>query len=84
MKKAAIFLVVVLTGFGAFGTITAILGKYGVSMSAVTQKAGNVGNEPVPVVVLTHKAKSADVDAALAEIRQSGVIGAEPVKLRMI
>ena len=69
---------------GAFGTITSLLGKYGVSMSAVTQKAGNVGNEPVPVVVLTHMAKASDVDAALAEIRQSGVVGADPVKLRMI
>ena len=69
---------------GAFGAITSVLGKYGVSMSAVTQKAGNVGNEPVPVVVLTHKAKAADVDAALAEIKGSGFIGAEPVKLRMI
>jgi hypothetical protein len=34
--------------------------------------------------VLTHEAKSADLDAALAEIRESGFIGADPVKLRMI
>ena len=69
---------------GAFGAITSTLGKFGVSISAVTQKAGNVGNEPVPVVVLTHKAKASDVDAALDEIRQGGFIGADPVKLRMI
>ena len=69
---------------GAFGTIASILGKHSVSISAASQKAGNVGNEPVPVVVLTHEAKAADVDAALAEIRVSGVVGESPVKLRMI
>mgnify|MGYP003293425122 CR=1 FL=1 len=69
---------------GAFGVIASILGKHAVSISAASQKAGNVGNEPVPVVVLTHAAKTADVEAALAEIKGSGVIGADPVKLRMI
>ena len=69
---------------GAFGAIASVLGKHGVSISAASQKAGNVGNEPVPVVVLTHAAKTASVEAALAEIKASGVIGADPVKLRMI
>ena len=69
---------------GAFGVIASILGKHAVSISAASQKAGNVGNEPVPVVVLTHAAKTSDVEAALAEIKGSGVIGADPVKLRMI
>ena len=69
---------------GAFGVIASILGKHAVSISAASQKAGNVGNEPVPVVVLTHEAKTSDVEAALAEIKGSGVIGADPVKLRMI
>lgn len=69
---------------GAFGTIASILGKHSVSISAASQKAGNVGNEPVPVVVLTHEAKTSDIEAALSEIKGSGVIGAEPVKLRMI
>lgn len=69
---------------GAFGVITTILGKYGVSISAATQKAGNEGNLPVPVVVLTHAAKTANLEAALKEIESSGVLGASPVKLRMI
>ena len=69
---------------GAFGLIASILGQHAVSISAASQKAGNVGNEPVPVVVLTHAAKAADVDAALAEIKSSGVIGADPVKLRVL
>ena len=33
---------------------------------------------------LTHKAKAADVDAALEEIKASGVIGEDPIKLRVI
>lgn len=69
---------------GAFGMIASLLGKHGVSISAASQKSGNVGNEPVPVVVLTHSAKAADVEQALAEIKASGVIGSDPVKLRMI
>ena len=69
---------------GAFGVIASILGKHAVSISAASQNAGNVGNEPVPVVVLTHAAKTAEIEAALAEIKTSGVIGADPVKLRMI
>ena len=69
---------------GAFGMIASILRRHAVSISAASQKAGNVGNGPVPVVVLTHAAKTADVEAALGEIRGSGVIGADPVKLRMI
>ena len=69
---------------GAFGEIASILGRRGVSLAAASQRAGSVGNEPVPVVVLTHEAKTADIEAALAEIRASGVIGADPVKLRML
>ena len=69
---------------GAMGVVTTALGRHGVSISAVTQKAASEGNLPVPVVVLTHRAKSADVDAAIAEIKASGVVGEDPVKLRMI
>ncbi|MBO6066625.1 MAG: ACT domain-containing protein, partial [Kiritimatiellae bacterium] len=69
---------------GAFGTIATILGNHGVSISAASQKAGSVGNQPVPVVVLTHAAKSADLKAAMSEIKSSGVIAGEPVNLRIL
>ena len=69
---------------GAMGIVATALGKHNVSLSAVSQKSPSEGNLPVPVVVLTHKAKSADVDAAIAEIKASGVVGEDPVKLRMI
>ena len=38
----------------------------------------------VPVVVLTHPAAAKAVDAAIAEIRESGVLSEDPVKLRML
>lgn len=69
---------------GAFGTIASILGHHSVSISAANQTGGSVGNQPVPVVVLSHEAKTSDLEKALAEIEASGVIGAKPVKLRMI
>ena len=69
---------------GAFGTIASILGQHGVSLAAASQKAGSQGNQPVPVVVLTHAAKAGDLEAALKEIKDSGVIGAEPVALRAL
>ena len=69
---------------GAFGTIATILGAHAVSISAASQKAGGIGNQPVPVVVLTHAAKVADLKAALKEVVASGVIGAEPVALRVL
>ena len=69
---------------GTTGIVATALGKHGVSISAISQKSTGGDNQPVPVVVLTHKAKSADVDAAIAEIKSSGVVGEDPVKLRMI
>jgi homoserine dehydrogenase len=69
---------------GAFGEIASILGKHSVSISTASQKSGDTSGEPVPVVVLTHAAKTSDLDAALAEIAQTGAIGAQPIKLRMI
>ena len=69
---------------GAFGTIASILGRHSVSISAASQKAGGVGNQPVPVVALTHAAKTSDLVAALAEIKESGVIGGDPVALRIL
>ena len=67
---------------GAFGTIAAILGRNGVSISAASQKEGS--GEFIPVVVLTHAAASAAVEAALEEIKLSGVTASEITKLRIL
>ena len=70
---------------GAFGTMTTILGRNGVSISAAAQKTANVDEKGfVPVVVLTHPAPAKAVDAALAEIREADILNESPVKLRML
>ena len=69
---------------GAIGAVAAALGRHGVSISALSQKGTREGNQPVPVVAMTHRAKASALDAALEEIRASGVIGEDPVKLRML
>ena len=71
---------------GTLGKIATILGAHGVSISAASQKAsvGRKGSAYKSVVALTHPAKTADLDAALAEIREAGILSDAPVKLRMI
>ena len=70
---------------GAFGTIAATLGRNNVSFFAAnSQKGCKAVTGFIPVVVLTHEAKVSDLEKALAEIESSGVVGAKPVKLRMI
>ena len=69
---------------GAFGTVATALGKHGVSISAASQKSSGEGNAPVPVVVLTHSSRTADLEAALEEIKTSGVVSEDPVRLRML
>ncbi|MCQ2395714.1 MAG: ACT domain-containing protein, partial [Kiritimatiellae bacterium] len=70
---------------GAFGQIASILGKHDVSISAAAQKSADVdAGGFVPVVCLTHPAPAKAIDAALAEICESGVISENPVRLRML
>lgn len=70
---------------GAFGTMAATLGRHDVSiLAANSQNTDTTGSGFVPVVVLTHEAKASDLEKALSEIEVSGVVGAKPVKLRML
>ena len=70
---------------GAFGAMTTALGRNGVSISAAAQKTANTDDTGfTPVVVLTHPAPAKAVDAALAEIRDAGILNEAPVKLRML
>jgi len=68
---------------GAFGTIATILGTHGVSIAGAMQKESGE-NGFVPVVALLHEAKTEDLERALNEIVATGVVGASPVKLRML
>ena len=69
---------------GALGVITTALGNRRVSIKAVTQREAVSQTVPVPVVVLTHEALEADLDAALADIVARGILCEAPVKLRIV
>lgn len=67
---------------GVLSTIAGILGKYGISIKTVQQKERKT-NGTVPIVMLTHNAKEADVRAAIKEIAVLDVVGATPVLIRI-
>jgi homoserine dehydrogenase len=67
---------------GVLSTISGILGKYGISLQSVHQK-GRKMNGAVPVVMLSHLAKEADVKRALSEINALDVVSSEPVLIRI-
>jgi homoserine dehydrogenase len=67
---------------GVLSTISGILGKFGISLQSVHQK-GRKMNGAVPVVMLSHLAKEADVKRALSEINTLDVVSSEPVLIRI-
>ena len=69
---------------GVFGSVASALGRHGVSIEAASQKVAAEGSGYVPVVVLTHAAKSSELDAALSEIVENKLVDGLPIKLRMI
>ena len=69
---------------GTLGKIAGILGNRGVSIATAMQKQGAGAPGSVPVVVVTHTAREADVKAALEEIFASGVVAEAPVSYRIL
>jgi homoserine dehydrogenase len=67
---------------GVLSTISGILGKYGISIQSVHQK-GRKTSGSVPVVMLSHLAKEADVKQALREISALDMVSDEPVLIRI-
>jgi homoserine dehydrogenase len=67
---------------GVLSTISGILGKYDISIQSVHQK-GRKTNGSVPVVMLSHLVKEADVKQALSEISALDVVSDEPVLIRI-
>ena len=67
---------------GVLATIAGILGKYAISLKYVHQK-GRKTNGSVPVVMLTHHAREADVTRALSEIRTLDVVASTPMLIRI-
>ena len=69
---------------GSLGKFAAILGARNVSIDAVIQQPGADKPDAVPVVVVTHVAREADVAQALDEIHASGVVTERPVRFRIL
>jgi homoserine dehydrogenase len=62
--------------------ISGILGDYGISIKSVHQK-GRKMSGTVPIVMLTHLAREADVQHALSDISTLDVVSDRPVLIRI-
>ncbi len=62
--------------------VAGILGRHGISIKSVHQK-GRKTNGAVPIVMLTHIAREADVRQALRDIGELAVIRDRPVLIRI-
>ncbi len=67
---------------GVLSTISGILGENGISIKSVQQK-GRKTNGTVPIVMLTHHAKEADVQEAFQRIAGLEVVGKPPMLIRI-
>jgi homoserine dehydrogenase len=67
---------------GVLSKISGILGKNQISIKSAYQK-GRKTNGSVPLVMLTHSAREADVIQALDEIESLDVVSNRPVLIRI-
>ncbi|MDM8538062.1 homoserine dehydrogenase [Desulfobacterales bacterium HSG17] len=67
---------------GVLSKIAGVLGKFNISISSVHQKGREIEGS-VPIVMLTHTAKEADVKKALEEITNLEVVTDKPVLIRI-
>ncbi len=67
---------------GVLSNISGILGDHNISIASVQQKGRKVEGS-VPIVMLTHKAREADVKKALTTIDRLDVVQDDPVIIRV-
>ena len=67
---------------GVLSKISGILGDNGISIRSVHQK-GRKSEGSVPIVMLTHQAREADVKKALSEITRLDIVSDQPVLIRI-
>ena len=66
---------------GVLADVSGILGRRSISIASVSQKEAN--QESVPMVILTHKSREADMQEALAEIDRMPQIVESPMMIRI-
>ncbi len=67
---------------GVLSKISGVLGEYNISIESVVQKGRDAG-QAVPLVIMTHEAREADVRHALGEIGTLGVTLGRPALIRI-
>lgn len=67
---------------GVLSKISGILAHYDISIAAVIQKGREI-RHAVPIVMITHEAKEANVQKALAEIHRLDMIAEETILIRI-
>ena len=67
---------------GVLAQVSGVLGNYGISIAAVTQKGREVAGT-VPIVMITHEAREADVRQALKMIDQLPVVSPPAIYYRI-
>ena len=68
---------------GALAKVAAVLGESGVSIDRMRQYGHASEPDWAPVLMVTHKATRAAIDAALEALPSTGVLSGEPVVLRI-
>jgi homoserine dehydrogenase len=68
---------------GTIAQVADVLGRHGISLSAILQREDN-GGKFVPIVVTTHLATEGNVRSALSEIDALGCVLPPSVRLRII
>ena len=69
---------------GVMADVTAALGDAGISLSGIHQREAEAGEELVPIVITTHRAREASVQAALKRINELETVGPPTVCLRIV
>ncbi len=67
---------------GVLSRISGILGQYGISIESVVQK-GRAAGQAVPLIIMTHEAREADIRHALGEIEAEAVTLGGPTLIRI-
>ncbi|WP_028314263.1 homoserine dehydrogenase [Desulfatibacillum aliphaticivorans] len=67
---------------GVLSKVSGVLAKYSISIASVHQK-GRHTEGPVPIVMLTHEAKEANIRKALEEVGSLDVIAEAPMLIRI-
>ena len=68
---------------GVLAEVTRSLAEHDISIEAVLQKESGGADDAVPVVLLTHRVRERNLNAALAEIERFDAVTAPAVKIRV-